>query len=155
VKGYVGIGMPADSFFVSELNQRRLVLYESRVAQNYKGGIEAMCCYTSAMIDRMPLRFVIMLLNAHQNTAHKNGEFRRWTVERCIETIQKGLNEALGTGVSELVFTILLKDFGMDKSALVSSPDRFEAKLGYLLGISAADIVLKKIKNEFKKTIVY
>lgn len=155
VKGYVGIGMPGDSFFVSDVNQQRLVQYENRVALNYKGSMEAMCCYTTAMLERMPLRYVVMLLNAHQNTAHRNGELRHWSVERCIEIIQDGLNEALGPGVSEMVFAILLKDFGMDKSTLVSAPHRFEAKLGYLLGASAADIVASKIKHEFTRAATY
>jgi hypothetical protein len=155
VKGFVGVGMPADAFFSSEMSQQRLVDYEALVADNYTGEIEAMCCYTSEMFDKMPLRYVIMLLNAHQNTAHHDGELKRWTNDRCIGIIRDGLNEALGPGVSELIFSILLKDFGMDKNAMVAFPDRLESKLRFLLGGSAADIVIVKIKKEFKRQIAF
>jgi hypothetical protein len=155
IKGFVGIGMPAESFFVSEMYQQRLVDYEGLVAETYNGAVEAMCCYTTEMFDRMSLKFIMMLLNAHQHTAHRNGELKMWTNERCIEIIRNGLNEALGTGVAELIFSILLKDFGMDKNAMVAYPDRLESKLRFLLGASAADIVISKVKKEFKKATAY
>lgn len=155
IRGFVGIGMPADSFFSSEMYQQRLVDYESLVADNYSGSIEAMCCYTTEMFDRMPLRYIIMLLNAHQNTAHSGGQLKQWTSERCIEIIRNGLNSALGPGVADMIFSILLKDFGMDRDAMVMYPDRLEAKLRFLLGSSASDIVVGKVKNEFKKATAY
>ena len=155
IKGFVGIGMPADSFFASEMYQQRLVDYEALVADEYSGEIEAMCCYTTEMFDRMPLKYIIMLLNSHQNTAHRGGQLKRWTRERCIEIIQSGLNSALGPGVAELIFSILLKDFGMDRNAMVMFPDKLEGRLRFLLGTSAADIVVGKVKKEFKKATAY
>ena len=155
IKGFVGIGMPADTFLVSEMHQQRLVDYEALVSDSYKGTIEAMCCYTTEIFDRMPLKYIMMLLNSHQNTAHRNGELKEWTNERSIEVIRAGLNEALGQGVSELIFSILLRDFGMDRDAMIAYPDRLEAKLKFLLGPSAADIVIAKIKKEFKKATAY
>jgi hypothetical protein len=107
------------------------------------------------MFDRMPLRYIIMLLNAHQNTAHSGGQLKQWTSERCIEIIRNGLNSALGPGVADMIFSILLKDFGMDRDAMVMYPDRLEAKLRFLLGSSASDIVVGKVKNEFKKATAY
>lgn len=155
IKGFVGIGMPSDSFLVSEMFQQRLVDYEALVADKYDGSIEAMCCYTCEMLDKMPLKYIIMLLNAHQSTAHSNGQLKNWDNERSIGIIQNGLNEALGPGVSELVFAMLLRDFGMDGDAMVTFPDRFESKLRILLGTSAAEIVLEKIKTELKKAVKY
>jgi hypothetical protein len=155
IKGFVGIGMPADSFFASEMYQQRLVDYESLVADTHTGTVEAMCCYTTEMFDKMSLKYIMMLLNAHQHTAHSNGDLKMWTDERCIEILQNGLNEGLGPGVSELIFSILLKDFGMDKKAMVAYPDRLESKLRFLLGASAADIVIGKVKKEFKKATAY
>lgn len=155
IRGFVGIGMPADSFFVSETYQQRLVDYEALVADEYSGAIEAMCCYTTEMFDRMPLKYIMMLLNSHQNTAHRGGHLKQWTSERCIEIIRNGLNSALGPGVAELIFSILLKDFGMDRNAMVMFPDRLESKLRFLLGTSAADIVIGKVKKEFKKATAY
>jgi MEDS: MEthanogen/methylotroph, DcmR Sensory domain len=155
IKGYVGIGMPSDSYFASEMYQQRLVDYEALVADNYTGGFEAMCCYTTEMFDRMPLKYIIMLLNSHQNTAHSGGQYKQWTSERCIEIIQNGLNSALGPGVAELIFSILLKDFEMDKDAMVAYPDRLESRLRFLLGTSAADIVVGKVKKEFIRATTY
>lgn len=155
VKGFVGIGMPADSFFASETYRQRLVDYESLVADSYTGALEALCCYTTDMFDKMSLKNIMMLLNAHQNTAHRDGQLKRWTGERSLEIVRTGLNEALGQGVSELIFSILLKDFGMDRDAMVAFPDRLENKLLFLFGSSAADIVMGKIKKEFKKAAAY
>jgi hypothetical protein len=153
--GYVGIGMPADSFFSTEMSQQRLVDYESVVAHNYDGSIEAMCCYTTELLDRMPLKYVFMLLNAHQNTSHRDGRLKPWNNERGIDIIRRGLDEALGAYVSELVFRLLIVDFGMDENAMIAYPDRFENKLRILFGPSAAEIVLTKIKHELKKEIMY
>jgi hypothetical protein len=107
------------------------------------------------MFDKMPLRYIMMLLNAHQNTAHSGGKLKRWTNERCIEIIKNGLNSALGPGVADMIFSILLRDFGMDSDAMVAYPDKLEGKLRFLLGSSASDIVVGKVKNEFKKATAY
>jgi hypothetical protein len=155
IKGLVGIGMPADSFFSSETYQQRLVDYEALVADNYTGAFEAMCCYTTEMFERLPLKYIMMLLNSHQNTAHSGGQLKQWTGERCIEIIQNGLDSALGPRVAELIFSILLKDFKMDKDAMVAYPDRLEGRLRFLLGTSAADIVVGKVKKEFTKATMY
>lgn len=155
LNGLVGIGMPADSFFASEFHQHRLVDYEMLVSHRYKGEFEARCCYSSEMFDIMPLRYIMMLLNSHQNTAHSDGRLREWNVERCLEAVRNGLNAALGSGVSELIFSVLLKDFGMDKQAMMLAPDKFESKLRFVLGVSAADIVLRKIKDELKRATAY
>ncbi|HEX2014681.1 MAG TPA: MEDS domain-containing protein [Nitrososphaera sp.] len=155
IKGLVGIGMPADSFFTSEMFQQRLVDYECVVAEGYDGSFEAMCCYTTDLLDKMPLRQIIMLLNAHENTAHKDDTLREWNNERGIDVIRRGLDEALGDYVSELVFKLLLGDFGMDKDAMISHPDRFENKLRILFGPPAAEIVLTKIRAELKREIVF
>jgi hypothetical protein len=155
IKGFFAIGMPTESFFGSEAFQHRLVEYETVAANKYDGGIEARCCYSSEMIERMPLKYVMTLLNAHQNTAHNNGELKQWNSERCLEVIHRGLDEALGAGVSEMIFSILLKDFGMDRAAMVSSPEGFESRLKFLLGDPAADIVLRKVKHELKNATMY
>ena len=43
----------------------------------------------------------------------------------------------------------------MDKNAMVAYPDRLESKLRFLLGSAAADIVVGKVKNEFKKATAF
>lgn len=155
VKGFVGIGMPAESFFDSETSRQRLVDYESLVADNYDGSFEGVCCYTTKMFDKMSLSHIMMLLRAHQNTVHGGGHLKQWTNERCAEVIRNGLDQALGPTVAELILSLLLKDFGMDRDAMVSSPDRFESKLRFALGASATEIVLNKVRSEFKRAIIF
>lgn len=155
-KGFVAIGMPADSFFTSEMFQQRLVEYEFVVADNkFDRRIEAICCYTSKSIDKMPLKYIIMLLNSHQSTAHKDGRLKEWNNTRGVEIIKKALCEALGAQVSDMVFKILLRDFGEDTDAMILQPDKFEKKVRILFGISTGEIILNKIKAEFKKAILY
>jgi DcmR-like sensory protein len=155
-KGFVAIGMPSDSFFTSEMFQQRLVEYEFVVADNdFNRRMEAMCCYTSRSIDKMPLKYIIMLLNSHQNTAHKDGKLKKWDNVRGIEIIKKGLCEALGPQVSNMVFKILMLDFGNDTGAMILYPDKLENKLRILFGPSTGEVILNKIKAEFKKEIIY
>jgi hypothetical protein len=96
-----------------------------------------------------------MLLNAHQNTSHRGGRLKPWNNERGVDVVRKGLDEALGAYVSELVFKLLIVDFGMDKNAMIAFPDRFENKMRILFGPSAAEIVCTKIKDELKKEIMF
>jgi hypothetical protein len=154
-RGFVAIGMPTDSFFSSEMFQQRLVEYESVVAHNYDGSFEAMCCYNSQSIDKMPLKFTIMLLNSHQGTAHKNGELKEWNKSRGVDIIKRGLDQALGSYVSDMTFQLLLRDFGMDAGAMILYPDKFENKLKILFGTFTGEMILSRIKDEFKNEIMY
>ena len=154
-RGFVAIGMPADSFFMSELDTQQLVKYESAAAENYDGSIEAMCLYSSEMIQSMHLGHLVSLLNAHQNTAHRNGELRQWNSRRALILIKRGFDAALGNNVSEMVLSMILRDFGTNEDALISHPDQFEKKLQIILGESGADIAIDCIKDEIKKDIVY
>ena len=154
-KGFVAIGMPADSFFLSEADSQQLVRYESLAAEKYDGSLEAMCLYTTGMIETMPLRYVISLLNAHQNTCHRDGKFREWNSKRGLSIIKRGLNSALGPNVTELVLPIIVRDFHSIEDAIVLNPDQFERKLEILLGRSAAAVVIDHMKKEISKDIVY
>lgn len=154
-KGFVAMGMPADSFFISDLDNQQLVRYESLAAEKYNGSLEAMCIYTAEMLQRMPLRYVISLLNAHQNTAHRDGGLREWNAKRGLAILKRGLDSALGTNVTELVMPTIIRDFEMNEEAMVLHPDQFERKLAILLGTSAADVVINQIKAEISKDIVY
>ncbi len=155
LKGFVGIGMPTDSYFISDSSQERLVEYESLAADKYDGAVEAMCIYTAGLISRMPLRHVIRLLNAHQNTAHKGGVLKPWNTERGLTLIRKSFDVSLGNNVSEMVFSMLLRDFEMQPEAMIIHPDSLERKLQILLGETAAEIVLNTLTVELKKDIAY
>jgi len=154
-KGFVAMGMPADSFFISELDNQQLVRYESLAAKKYNGGSEAICIYTAEMIQRMPLRHIISLLNAHENTGHRDGMLKEWGVDRGLAILKRGLDSALGPNVTELVLPIIIRDFEMDEKAMVLHPDQFERKLSILLGTSAADVVISQIKAELSKDIAF
>lgn len=155
VKGFVGIGMPADSYFISDSSQQQLVEYESLAADKYDGAIEAMCIYTTDLISRMPLRHTIRLLNAHQNTAHKGGILKPWNTERGLALIRKSFDISLGNNVSEMVFSMLIRDFEMQPEAMIIRPQSLERKLKILLGGTAAEIVLNTLTVELKKDIAY
>ena len=154
-KGFVAVGMPADSFFISELDNQQLVRYESLAAKKYDGSLEAMCLYTTEMIQTMPLRHLISLLNAHQNTGHADGKLREWDSKRGLELIKRGLDSALGPRVNEIVLPIIVREFQMKEQALVLHPDQFERKLELLLGTSAANVVISHIKTEISKDIIF
>jgi DcmR-like sensory protein len=154
-KGFVAVGMPADSFFISELDNQQLVRYESLAAKKYNGSLEAMCLYTTEMLQTMPLRHVISLLNAHQNTGHRDGMLREWNSKRGFAVIKRGLDSALGPNVTEMVLPIIVREFQMKEEALVLHPDQLERKLELLLGTSAASVVISHIMMEISKDIVY
>jgi hypothetical protein len=154
-KGFVAIGMPAESFFISELDNQQLVRYESLAAKKYDGRLDAVCIYTTKMLQRLPLRHVISLLNAHQNTGHRDGILREWNIKRGLAILKRGLDAALGSNVTQLVMTTIMRDFDMNDEAMVMNPDQFENKLTILLGTSAADLVIDQIKSEISRDIAY
>lgn len=154
-KGFVAMGMPADSFFISNLDNQQLVSYESLAANRYDGSLEAMCIYTTEMFQKMALGHVISLLNAHQNTGHKGGALREWNTKRGLEILKKGLDSALGPNVTEMILAIIIRDFEMKEEEMVLNPDQFERKLAILLGESAAEAVVNEVKSEIVKEVAY
>ena len=154
-KGFVAIGMIAESFFISDLDTQQLVRYESLAAKKYDGGSEAVCVYTTQLLQRLPLRHVISLLNAHQNTGHRESKLREWNIKRGLSILNLALDSALGPNVAELVLAMLIRDFEMNEDAMILYPDKLERKLEILLGPSAAELVTRQIKLELTKDIVY
>jgi hypothetical protein len=154
-KGFVAAGMPADSFFISEIDNRQLVQYESLAAEKYDGSLEALCIYTTQMVQSMPLRHILSLLNAHQNTGHRRGMLREWNVVRSYSLLKQGLDAALGPHVSEMVRQMLARDIGIEEQALVSHPDELERRLELLLGQSAAMVVTSHVKTRIIDDILY
>lgn len=154
-KGLVAMGMPADSFFISELDNQQLVQYESLAAKKYDGNLEAMCIYTVEMLQKLPLRHIVSLLNSHQNTGHREGRLREWNTERGLEIFKRGLDCALGSNVTEMVLSTIIRDFEMNEEAMILHPDQFERKLAILFGKSAADVIISQIKAEIGKDILY
>jgi len=152
-KGIVCIGMPADSFFDSDLNMQRVVDYETLVAEKYDESFEAICLYAGDIIEKMSFKHIIGLVGTHQNTFHKDGQLKPWNTQRGVAAVRRGLDIALEENVAALVFSVLVRDFGMSEEALVLYPVHFEKKLEILLGSSAAEIVISRIKLELRKEI--
>ncbi len=69
--------------------------------------------------------------------------------------LKRGLDSALGPNVTEMVMSTIIRDFEMNEDALILYPDKFERKLAILLGGSAAELVINKIKAEISRDIVY
>ena len=155
-KGFVAMGMPTGSFFTSIAHQQHLIEYESAFAENYDGSIEAICCYTIESIDYMPLKHIIGLLKAHQNTVHRDYTLKQWSNSRGLSIIKRGLSEALGSHASKLLLSILSNHYGLNGEDAILCPDRFEENLRKVLLCSgAAEIILEKVKAEFIKEFVF
>jgi hypothetical protein len=154
-KGFVAMGMPTSSFFTSLAHQQHLIEYESAVAENYNGSIEAICCYTTESMGCMPLKHIIGLLNAHQNTVHRDYTLKQWSNSRGLSIIKRGLNEALGSHASKLLLSILSHNYGLNREDAISCPDRLEENLRKVLCSSAAEIILERVKAEFMKEFVF
>jgi MEDS: MEthanogen/methylotroph, DcmR Sensory domain len=154
-KGYVAMGMPTSSFFTSIAHQQHLVEYESAFAENYDGSIEAICCYTTDSMRYMPLKHIIGLLNAHQNTVHRDYTLKQWSNPRGLSIIRRGLNEALGSHASSLLLSILSHHYALNEEDPVSCPDRFEDNLRKVLCSGVAEMILEKVKAEFMKEFVF
>jgi hypothetical protein len=153
-KGFVAMGMPTSSFFTSLSHQEQLVEYESAVAEKYDGSIEAICCYTTESMDYMPLKHLIGLLNAHQNTTHRDYGLNQWSNSRALSIIKRSLNEALGIHGSGSLLNILSHECGLREDAVLC-PSRFEENLRNVLCSSGAANIIEKVKAEFMKDIVF
>jgi hypothetical protein len=154
-KGFVAIGMPSSSFFTSLSYQEQLVEYESAVAEKYNGSIEAICCYTTELMDYMPLKHIIGLLNAHQNTVHRDYALNQWNNSRALTIVKRTLNEAFGSHGSRLLMDILNHDCGLNGADTVLCPYRFEENLRKVLCSSTAGNILEKIKAELMKDVAF
>ena len=149
------MGMPTSSFFSSLSHQEHLVKYETAVAEKYDGNIEAICCYTTESMDYMPLKHIIGLLNAHQNTAHRDYALNQWSNSRALSIIKRSLNEALGSHGSRLLLNILSHDCGLNGEDAILCASRFEENLRKVLCSSEAGNIIEIVKAEFMKDVVF
>ncbi|HEU4605899.1 MAG TPA: MEDS domain-containing protein [Nitrososphaera sp.] len=154
-KGFVAIGMPSSSFFTSLLYQEHLVEYESTVAKSYDGGVEALCCYTTRLMENMPLRHIVGILNAHQNIAHRDLSLSQWSAASGMTILKNGLIDALGTGGAEILFNALRRTLDINEDDVILRPNDFENSLRTVLGSTAAEITLEKLKGTFNKNIAF
>ena len=154
-KGFVAMGMPTSSFFTSLAHQQRLIEYESAVAENYDGSLEAICCYTTKLMNYMPLKHIIGLLNAHQNTVHRDHALSQWTGSRALNIVKRTMNEAFGSHCSGMLIDMLNHDRGLNGENTVLCSHLFEENLRKVLCSSAAENIIEKIKAELMKDIAF
>jgi hypothetical protein len=154
-KGFVAIGMPSSAFFTSLSNQRDLVEYESSAAAWYDGSIEAICCYTTELLDCMPLKYVIKLLNSHQNTVHRKYLLKQWTNSRALSIIESSLNDSLGSHGMELLWTRLSLNGGLFEEDAGLCFSQLDHMLRKALCSRTAKFILEKLKVELMKDVVF
>ena len=155
-KGFVAMGMPTSSFFTSLAHQDHLVKYESAVAKNYDGTIEAICCYTGESISCMPLGYIFELLNAHQNTLHKDYVRKEWSTSRGLSIVKRGLKNALDGDPSRSALSKILNLVCASNSEdRISWINQIQDNLDKVSCSSAKKFVLEEIKSQIMKEVVF
>jgi hypothetical protein len=156
-KGFVAMGMPASSFFTSLAHQDHLVKYESTVAKNYDGKIEAICCYTRDSIGCMPLNYIVELLNAHQNTLHRDYMHKEWSESRGLSIVQRALNKAshASHASSSSLSNILNLDCKLNAEDRALWISQIEDNLEKVLCSNVVRLVVEEIKRQIMKEVVF
>jgi hypothetical protein len=153
-KGFLVMGMLPEVFFETARNQKKLVDYEQSVANNFDNfaGIEAICCYTIECIDKLPLSYVLRLLNSHQRIVRPGLE-QVWTPKKNVEIVERALNRFFPNETSHVVMSIIENVSTTDKKTAVTEPELFEESVRKLFDKSA-DIIFNTIKSEIKREIL-
>lgn len=149
-KGFLVMGMLPDAFFERSRIQKKIVEYEKLVAKNFENlsGIEAICCYTMECIERLPLSYILGLLNSHQRIIYPDFERSVWTPEKSIEFVENALNRFFPSEMSKLI----LRTAG-NYADNILQPEAFEESIRGMFGQSA-EIIFDSIKAEIKKEIL-
>jgi len=152
--GILAIGT-AESFFEQSIEHVRLVKYEEIIGKKFHIPLEAVCCYSANAIAKLSLGELVTILNAHHSTIHSDSRYREWEPHMFIELAHKGIDRALGSELSSLIFKTMKLCYKVDDSQIVSDPSLLEKMLLKVMGKNAADITLAHIKEEVKKSIAF
>lgn len=150
-RGFLVMGMLPDAFFEGR-SQKKIVDYEKTIAKNFDNlsGIEAICCYTMECIERLPLSYVLGLLNSHQRIIYPDFERFVWTPEKSIKVVENALNRFFPDETSKLILRTV-RNYAEDKS-IISQPEAFEEDIRRMFGRSA-EIIFDSIKAEIKEVL--
>ncbi len=148
--GILAIGS-AETFFEHHVDPCRLVNYESRIGKKFHIPLEAICCYSANAFSKLSLGDLVTVLNAHQSTIHRNCRYREWHPHRFIELACNGLDRALGSELSDLIFKTMKLCYRISDSHIISNPPIFENMLERIMGKKAADATLAYVKDEVRK----
>lgn len=140
----------------TEMNRTAdLVIYEQSIndalANIRKKSLQVICCYQSVSIEKIPIRHLVSIINAHQCSIGREGSFNRCNSSDIIGLIRKGLSSALDEETAELVFKTMKLIYRVDEEEIVKNPGRFEETLIKMMGKPAAYTALKAISRESKE----
>jgi len=147
--GILAIGS-AESFFEQPVEHSRLVMYEEIIGKKFHIPLEAVCCYGTNAISKLSLGELVAILNSHHSTIHNDCRYIEWEPRKFIELAHKGIDRALGSDLSKLIFKTMKLCYKVDDSQIVSDPSVLERLLLKLMGKNAADITVAHIKEEVK-----
>lgn len=154
-RGFVAMGMPANMFYDSLEYQNHIMDYESIIAKNYDGNVEALCVYTTRLIKALPLSRVIQLLNSHQSIVHAECTLKQWDQAKGPAILERGLTCMLGTKGTQALLKGLKLHYKISEDELVLHSPKLEAGMRAIIGVGAADKILEKIKSAFEKEIAF
>jgi len=149
--GMLAIGS-AESFFEQSVEHTRLVKYEEMIGKKFHIPLEAICCYSENAVSQLSLGELVTILNAH-HSIQDGYHYREWEARNFLELAYKGIDHALGTDLSKLIFKTMKLCYKVDDSQVISDPLLLEKMLSRVMGKSAADIILTHVKEEVKKSI--
>ena len=152
-RGIAVMGMP-EPFFETAMNHQKLVEYEHLASKGLDSNIEAICCYTQRSVASLPLRHLVSLLNAHQNTLVGVEEYDEWAPTNVLDMLSMGLEKALGKTTSKPVFEAIRSVHNIDERIVVSQPEILESAIQKIFSDSASTI-LDAIKGEIITNILF
>ncbi len=124
--------------------------------RNSKENVEAICCYSTAIVQKLGLKHLFPLVNAHTSIIDKEGwKYNHWHPSTVMEIISKGIEKCLDPLTADLILKTFKLVYKMDEKSLVSNPAIFEVTLRKILGSNAADTVLASITEETKRQIMF
>jgi hypothetical protein len=164
-KGIVGMIMPElllPPYTVNKTNHHENILLYERVINKKVSNhninrqfAEVICFYNSSSINSFPLGYIILALNEHRYTIHKDWIHREWYPQKIINIIKNSMDENLGNGASDLILKTLKLIYKVNENEIVSYPHTFEEDLNKLLGMQQSKKILDSIRSHIIQEIIF
>ncbi|MEO9321751.1 MAG: MEDS domain-containing protein [Nitrososphaera sp.] len=160
-KGYKSIlvvGMPARNLFAESKSQLKIVETEACIAKMQGVNIRIFCCYPKSMVDKLPFRYLVRLLNSHQDFTSNAGPSQVLLSTGgssqldVMSLIESSLTTVLGGETCRLVLKTMKLVYKLDQKDIVGSPELFEEKVRKLFGMSG-DAILKMLTSTIVEMI--
>ncbi|MGH9991113.1 MAG: MEDS domain-containing protein [Nitrososphaera sp.] len=145
-----------ENFFESPSYHEKLVKYEEMGGKKFNIPLEAICCYSQRAFEMLSLPNLLGVLNAHYSTVHSQSGSLEWDPQVIVELARRGMKRAFGSDdMSELFFKTLKLCYKIDEGSIASNPALLHRMLVKLLGKDSAELALRFIKDEVKKSISF